>query len=268
MKPRYSVARCCCDGGPAMTDFEFGDSGSWNTGGVGVLAPPSYSGYAGTVIGVKNAAVVGFTNTTFDVGVRAFSAWMRVELAIPAGSTILAANLYTAEQYGMGSTQLEPINPPPVQIVDESHIFIDGLANHDNPGIPADPADAVRMLIRAEDIDDAPASYGTETAYDSAARKSASKALTIPYRQYVGSKESPRVIGDEITYPDITAVIQEVISRPGWTSGNHLRIFFDENGSDSNLFPPTTSYGSCHWFGNRPATAFPPLLPLLQVAWS
>lgn len=36
--------------------------------------------------------------------------------------------------------------------------------------------------------------------------------------------------------PSLVSIIQEIIDRPGWASGNAIGIHFDENGSDANAF--------------------------------
>jgi len=43
-------------------------------------------------------------------------------------------------------------------------------------------------------------------------------------------------LGDLVSTPNISAVIQEVIDRAGWVSGNDLVLFLDDNGSDIDAY--------------------------------
>lgn len=39
----------------------------------------------------------------------------------------------------------------------------------------------------------------------------------------------PWTPGNQYTSPDISSIIQEIIDQPGWTSGNHLALFWDDH---------------------------------------
>ena len=41
---------------------------------------------------------------------------------------------------------------------------------------------------------------------------------------------------------DLSAVIQEIVDRGGWVSGNHILLFVDENSSSANAYRDSISY--------------------------
>lgn len=58
------------------------------------------------------------------------------------------------------------------------------------------------------------------------------------------------------TSPELKTVVQEVISRAGWASGNYLNLLFDANGAGSNLRFYSHDYGD-HTYGAK-----------LDITWS
>lgn len=47
--------------------------------------------------------------------------------------------------------------------------------------------------------------------------------------------------------PDVTAILNELVSRPGWVSGNRMMLFLDESGSP-NPRPPSPLYRIANWY--------------------
>lgn len=68
----------------------------------------------------------------------------------------------------------------------------------DNPSVPSSASDAAGRTRTTAGVDWDPSVWAANTDYDS---------------------------------PDISAVIQEIVDRPGWTSGNNLLILWDDDGS-------------------------------------
>lgn len=67
--------------------------------------------------------------------------------------------------------------------------------------------------------------------------------------------------------PDFASVIQEIINRPGWVSGNHINLFWLDDGSDflgrrgsRSVIQPPASVLTID-FGAAPTGGISPLLP-------
>lgn len=59
----------------------------------------------------------------------------------------------------------------------------------------------------------------------------------VPGTNYVDWSPVPVfVLNNTYVSPDISAVIQEVVDRPGWQSGNYMNIIVDNNGSTINAY--------------------------------
>ncbi len=52
----------------------------------------------------------------------------------------------------------------------------------------------------------------------------------------------PWEIGEEHDTPDIKTLIQEIIDQPGWTSGNSIQIFIEDNSSDTDAVRQPRAY--------------------------
>lgn len=50
--------------------------------------------------------------------------------------------------------------------------------------------------------------------------------------------------GTDFDSPDITSIIQEIVNRAGWSSGNALAISIEDNGTGSNNYINDTDYGT------------------------
>ena len=81
--------------------------------------------------------------------------------------------------------------------------------------------DDPNLTIRANDIDDA--TTFTTTASDISGRTTTTAATTWAASSIgVGAKTSPSIV----------TIIQEIIDRPGWASGNNLALILKGNNSD------------------------------------
>lgn len=90
--------------------------------------------------------------------------------------------------------------------------------------------------IIGEDADDA-ATFSTLANYDGRSRTTARVDWDIPNS---GAWHTPSAQFRQS--PDITAIIQEIIDRPGWSSGNDLVLFWDDDGSLASDFVSGRSY--------------------------
>jgi hypothetical protein len=64
-----------------------------------------------------------------------------------------------------------------------------------------------------------------------------------------GTVYTPQLSAGQSDSYDVTAIVQEIVNRAGWSSGNNIRFFFDESGSDSS-FPGSPNYGCWVSYGN------------------
>ncbi|MHA7647239.1 LamG-like jellyroll fold domain-containing protein [Nitrosopumilus sp. S4] len=91
----------------------------------------------------------------------------------------------------------------------------------------ADESDSglTHLRIYAEDIDDAP-------VFTNSNSNLSNRALTGNYTDWSNIEAwSTGEISSDTTTPNIAAVIQEVVDRPGWVSGNDIVLLFYDNGS-------------------------------------
>lgn len=113
-------------------------------------------------------------------------------------------------QYGIGARFLN-ITIPQGATIDNAKLTVVGSA--DSSGTP-------KSRISAEDVDDAAEIADNSVAFD--ARWAARTSARVDWDG--GSIGS----GEAVDSPDIAAVIQEIIDRPGWASGHAILIFFDD----------------------------------------
>jgi hypothetical protein len=86
------------------------------------------------------------------------------------------------------------------------------------------PADPTNLTIQGEDVDNAATFTAVSGSITSRPRTTAAMSWApVPWTT-VGAA------GPDQQTPDITAVIQEIVDRAGWTSGNSLVIIFTGNG--------------------------------------
>ena len=87
--------------------------------------------------------------------------------------------------------------------------------------------------IYGNNVDNA-SSIPSLSAYNSA-------ALTTAFTNWVITSWT---VGSVYDSPDITNLIQEIVNRPGWASGNALQVLIKNNGSGSNSTKAFTSYNT------------------------
>jgi hypothetical protein len=106
---------------------------------------------------------------------------------------------------------------------------------------------ACHVQIKGEDIDDA-TTFSTYADY-------AGRTRTTEYKAW---ESIPAwTIDTDYDSPDITNIIQEIVDRGGWASGNDLVLFFDSSDSDSYAYRSAKSY-------DHSTT----LCPRLDVTWA
>ena len=204
MKPRYSVARCCCVSTPKSVWSVSG----WfdpDTGGTLVFnLDPTFG----------NTFWYGFQATAKTLTQR-YSGHLAFQVTgVDSGDTITSATL----EFTSAPTWVAFVS-----------MFTGGSIDFILDGRYLAKAD-----IYAEDVDDAPLSYATAADYRAATRTT-SKVSIEYWSDIIGNNQFAQYFsGGGLVLPaiDVTAPVQEVINRGGWSSGNRLRLFFDENGSD------------------------------------
>lgn len=93
-----------------------------------------------------------------------------------------------------------------------------------------------RTKLRGEDADN-PATFSTKGDFDARPRTTAAIDWDIPNSS---AWHSP--VEQWRQSPDISSVIQEIVDRPGWSSGNALVLFWADDGSASNNRATGESY--------------------------
>ena len=66
-----------------------------------------------------------------------------------------------------------------------------------------------------------------------------SKAVTTAYVDWTYPSTTA---GQAYNSPDITSIIQEIVDRGGWASGQHMMTLVKDNGSTSNIYRGWTTY--------------------------
>ena len=84
----------------------------------------------------------------------------------------------------------------------------------------AGAGETCKVRIKGEAADD-PATFSTKANFDNRAKTTEYMDWTIPVW----------TIDTDYDSPDIKNIIQEIVDRPGWVRGNHLILFFPNNGS-------------------------------------
>ncbi|MBO6779073.1 MAG: T9SS type A sorting domain-containing protein [Rhodothermales bacterium] len=79
---------------------------------------------------------------------------------------------------------------------------------------------AIEVTIRAEDVDDASTFTSSNNNIGSRTETTASVSWSIPHWQSVSDE------GADQQTPDLSSVIQEVVDRSGWNSGNDIVLIF------------------------------------------
>ena len=206
MRPRMSVARCCCDTpGPIILTSVWGN---WEPGGI------NFGLGVGTPVPANIPCSFGrFANNSNSTTVFRYLRFLGA--TIPQGSTITSAtinvnaiahnnlNLVDADSYGLGTG---------------------GTSGNARCDIFCEDNDNATTLTTAAQADALPRTTATVGTYSHA------------YGQYNA--------GNTVTLPSVTALVQEVVNRPGWVSNNSIQFLFDEDGTSSfNNTGGGNSYG-------------------------
>ena len=118
-------------------------------------------------------------------------------------------------QYG-GGMRFPSITIPQGAVIDTAYIVF--VSDADRGG------DTTRTRLSAEDVDDAATFADSKAAFDSrwAGRTTARVDWDNIDAWSIGES------GADTTTPEIKTVIQEIIDRPGWSSGNDIVIFWED----------------------------------------
>lgn len=90
----------------------------------------------------------------------------------------------------------------------------------------------VTAVVRGEDADNANA-FSTYANFTNRIKTSASAAWAAV---------AAWTFGVAYTTPSIVSIIQEIVNRPGWVSGNAIAIFVENNGSTSAAYREFAAY--------------------------
>lgn len=104
------------------------------------------------------------------------------------------------------------------------------------------------VRIHAEDEDDA-AAFSTLVDFTG-------RAETTAFVDW-DNLSAAWVAGERVSTPDVSAPVQEVINRLGWSSGNALVIFLDDNASSIDAYRRFASFGNVDY-----------LAPVLEITFS
>ena len=89
-----------------------------------------------------------------------------------------------------------------------------------------DSAIGVNSYISAENVDNSTNGWSTETDFES---RYANRTAGNVTWDNIGSW----VAGTWYTSPDISSVVQTIVNRPGWVSGNNLSLFWEDFSNQS-----------------------------------
>jgi hypothetical protein len=109
------------------------------------------------------------------------------------------------------------------------------------------------VTIAAEDVDD-PAILSSQSDHDT--RKSNTTTATVDW--YVWEANGPLTDADQpVQSPDLSTIVQEIVDRAGWASGNAIMFFAQDKGTFDN------SLGMRSYYNGVSAS-----YPRLEVSWT
>lgn len=191
-------------------------------------------GVGGETSGV--APIIGYVPIVGDMslGSARNSGYVIYAVPVPQGSTITAATI-DITQLGAGTTNLM-------------------LGRWAKLGTPANGTYNANGAVYGEDIDNA-SEYLTYTALDGATRTTANIVFSEG-----GVWTSPNWVPDHAAGSSysitVTSIVQEIVNRAGWVSGNNMQFFYDESGSNfSNGSPKYAVWGVLSEYGTAPSIA-------------
>jgi hypothetical protein len=107
--------------------------------------------------------------------------------------------------------------------------------------------DSAKITITAGDSDS-----GTNTAWqmrgedEDTATTPTSRADVVAFNLTTASvnwnNEGAWTLDNTYDSPDITSIVQEIVNREGWSSGNNMQILVRENGSSNGAFRNFSNY--------------------------
>ena len=205
-RPRFSVARCCCDGtGPQPETII-----------VGIDEVNVYDAENLTVVGTGAGLGASDLGPPWNFYIT-HQQWRFVNVGIPNNATIVNARLVAGSLI----------------------TFQVGSIGTDNP--PNDGTAFARIRWYGEDVDDA-APYTTPADYITRPRTTASIDTADFYS--LDPADNPSEF-------DVTSLVQEIVDRPGWATGNDMAFITEDNGSDS-LGEGTAINWAVHLAGSGP----------------
>ena len=161
---------------------------------------------------------------------------------------------YTTPSRASGFVRFSNVNIAQGATVGSATIYANNLsfslarfvyANGGIPGgtpIPPDGTYAARGTIVGEDVDNA-ISHASAAAFDAAARTTASQVYYEGGSLVSGVFTPDHAVGTNTSY-DVTNIVQEIVNRAGWVSGNTMQFFFDESGSNFTAPFASPTYGT------------------------
>ena len=120
-------------------------------------------------------------------------------------------------------------------------------------GTPTNGTYNARGAVYGEDIDDA-TEYTSYSQLDSATRTTANVTFEEGGVWTGPSTWTPDHAAGSPYEIDVTAIVQEVVNRSGWASGNAIQFFYDESGSDySESTPKHAVWAVLSEYGTSPS---------------
>lgn len=133
-------------------------------------------------------------------------------------------------KYGIG-IRFSAVPIPQGSTISSAYLVVTSAASYDQ--------DAVNSTVQGED-DDSAAAFSTVANYQARTR-------TTAYEAWTGIEHW--TAGTQYPSPDISDVIEEIVGRAGWVSGNNMVLFWDDHSamsSQGSYVPPIVRGGSSY----------------------
>ncbi|MFK7861596.1 MAG: hypothetical protein AB8B64_22470 [Granulosicoccus sp.] len=197
------------------------------------------AGSAGTNVQFSEVGTYTFELSAFD-GELSSSDEVEVTVASSTGSASISAQIIDDDDDGeesssgavdLSSSDLELVEERSVQVVGMRFrsIAIPNASTITNAYIQFTvdevDGDAASLIIQAESADDSAAFTTVDESLSSRARTQSLVSWSPPAWEVIRQSSS-----DQAT-PDLSSVIQEIVDRPGWVSGNALSILMTGSGT-------------------------------------
>lgn len=252
MKPRMSVARCCCPrpGAPGGESYDAVNSGVFDptAAGAGVDQPAQMGVFvpgvgSGTV---RNSGFYWWGNQppSNDQG------WQ-----VPQGATVTLGTITIPD---LSVTTADPVQQG-------NAYYSRGSAGTTLPPPPVDGTYFARGLIRGVLLPDTP--EPTNLTDMNALPRTVAEVpwqLSVTIGNGGATFVSQFVEDDTYTTPSLVTIIQEIVDQATWLPGNGAMILLDEENSDEGVGGnPTTD----HWGINSLHAPKVPSLVSIEIAW-